>query len=264
MKKCALITGAAGGLGKAFAAECASRGWDLFLTDLRADLLPPLAGGMRRLYGVEVHSFACDLTDPASREELWQEIERSQCRFHFLINVAGNGDEGSFAGRSPEDLRTLLRLNVEAMVDMTRRVLPFRDPASRFHIINISSLAGFFPMPLKAVYAASKRFVIDFSLALGEELKPMGVSTTVLCPAGLPTHPASIQRILSQGVIGWLSTVNVGNAAALAVEQALAGKSIVIPGFFNRVVQGLGALVPAQVSVRIVGRRWRKMHPHEF
>jgi short-subunit dehydrogenase len=263
MKKCALITGAAGGLGKAFAAECASRGWDLFLTDLRADLLPPLVAGLGRLYGVEVHSFPCDLTDHISRERLWEKIRGVGRQFHFLINVAGNGDEGPFTDRNPEDLRTLLRLNVEAMVDMTRQVLPFRDPANPFHIINISSLAGFFPMPLKAVYAASKRFVIDFSLALGEELKPMGITTTVLCPAGLPTHQASIQRIVSQGVIGQLTTVNVGNAAALTLDRALAGKSIVIPGFFNRVMQGLGSFLPAQLAVRIVGSRWRKMHQNQ-
>jgi len=264
MEKYVLITGAAGGLGKAFAAECASRGWNLYLTDLRAEKLPPLAAGLERLYGGRVLFQPCDLTDPASRSGFWNTAREEKRQFWFLINVAGDGDEGFFLDRTPDDLRALLRLNVEAVVDMTRQVLAFRDPESPFYVINVSSLAGFFPMPLKAVYAASKRFVIDFSLALGEELKSMGVSATVLCPAGLPTHNASIQRIVSQGWIGQLTTVNVGDAAALALDKALAGKRIVIPGMINRLTRGLGSLLPGPMTAAIVGRRWRKIQPVKF
>lgn len=246
-------------MGKAFAAECAARGWDLFLTDLRPDLLAPLATGLARLYGVEALYFPGDLTDVASRQALWEEIRRLGLRFHFLFNVAGNGDEGAFMDRNPDDLRTLLRLNVEATVDMSRKALAFRDPAQNFHIVNVSSLAGFYAMPLKAVYAASKRFVIDFSLALHEELKPLGVIVTVLCPAGLPTHQASIQRILAQGWIGQLTTVNAGHAARLTIDRALAGKSIVIPGALNRLFRWLGGLLPATLTAALIGRRWRRM-----
>ncbi|MCC6147724.1 MAG: SDR family NAD(P)-dependent oxidoreductase [Anaerolineaceae bacterium] len=266
MKSYVLITGAAGGLGKAFAAECAARGWDLFLTDLRADLLAPLAAGLQRLYGVDVLYIPGDLTDQASRQALWEEIGRLGLRFHFLFNVAGSGDEGAFIGRNPDNLRALLRLNVEATVAMSRQVLAFRDPAQDFHIVNVSSLAGFYPMPYKAVYAASKRFVLDFSLALHEELKPLGVSVTVLCPAGLPTHNASIRRILGQGLIGQLTTVNVGDAAAQTVEKALAGRSIVIPGFLNRVFRWAGAWLSPQIAARLIGKRWQRLqgqHLHE-
>lgn len=263
MKSYALITGAAGGLGKAFAAECAARGWDLFLTDHRSDLLAPLAAGLTRLYGVDVLCFPSDLTDPAARQALWEEIERLRLRFHFLFNVAGNGDEGAFMDRDPDDLRTLLRLNVEATVDMNRKVLAFRDPAQNFHIVNVSSLAGFFPMPLKAVYAASKRFVIDFSLALHEELKPLGVIVTVLCPAGLPTHQVSIQRIMAQGWIGQFTTVNTGYAARLTIDRALAGKSIVIPGAINRLFRWLGGMLPAPLTAALIGRHWQRMQKNQ-
>jgi len=259
MKSYALITGAAGGLGKAFAAECAARGWDLFLTDRQPALLAPLAAGLARLHGVEVLYFPCDLTDPASRQALWEEIRQRGLRLRFLFNVAGNGDEGAFIDRDAADLRALIQLNVEATVDMCRKSLAFREPALGFHIVNVSSLAGFYPMPLKAVYAASKRFVIDFSLALHEELKPLGISVTALCPAGLPTHQASIQRILAQGLIGQLTTVNTGFAARLTVDRALAGKSIVIPGALNRLFRWLGGWLPPPLAAALIGRHWRQM-----
>ncbi len=84
MKSFVIITKAAGGLGKALAAECAARGWNLFLTDLSDEALQPLAAGMERLYGVTVISYACDLTDPAARAGLWSHVERRGLRFHML------------------------------------------------------------------------------------------------------------------------------------------------------------------------------------
>ena len=122
MKSYVCITGAAGGLGKAFAAECASRGWNLFLTDVSDGALIPMATGLERLYGVEIRYYACDLTDPASREALWQHANQLSLRFHFLINVAGVDFEGPFNERNADELRAIVRLNVAATVEMTRGI----------------------------------------------------------------------------------------------------------------------------------------------
>lgn len=257
MKSVVLITGATGGLGKAFAAECAARGWDLFLTDLDNGGLNTLAEGLRRQYGVEARYYACDLVEQAARDALWSEINRLGLVFFFLFNVAGIGCEGPFKRQSSKELHALLRLNIEAVVDTTQRVLQFRDSSRRLHIVNVSSLAGFYPMPTKAVYAASKRFLIDFSLALREELSSDGVSVTVLCPAGLPTHQASIRRITSQGLAGRLTTVNVGKVAARTIDLALAGKALYIPGFINRILRFLSGFIPAPLLAALIGRRWR-------
>src|SRR5512135_3476000 len=83
------ITGAAGGLGKAFAVECASRGWDLFLTDLHLEPLEMLSASLRRTYGVEVTTQACDLTEAAARAALFEDLRRDGLRFWALVNVAG-------------------------------------------------------------------------------------------------------------------------------------------------------------------------------
>jgi short-subunit dehydrogenase len=260
MRSTVLITGAAGGLGKAFAAECASRGWNLFLTDLSEEALTRLAAGLERLYGVSVQTYACDLTDAAAREALWQHVNRLGLRFHFLINVAGLDFEGSFNERKVEELRTIVRLNIESTVEMTRRVLQFRDPSEILRIVNVSSLAAFYPMPVKAVYAASKRFLLDLSLALGQELRASGVTITALCPAGMPTNPACIQGIAAQGFMGQITTMNVGDVAARTINRALAGRSVYIPGAVNQVLWFVGSLVPPSLVAFLINRRWRDAH----
>jgi short-subunit dehydrogenase len=256
MKSLALITGAAGGLGKAFAAECASRGWDLYLTDTAERPLRVLAEGLARLYNVGARFAPCNLTDPAARDRFWETIRAEGLRFHLLVNAAGLDFEGPFAERQPEELCTIVRLNVEAVVAMTRRTLPFRDPARTFRIVNVSSLSAFYPMPVKAVYAASKRFLLDFSLALRRELKESDATVTALCPAGLPSNPPVIKAIEAQGFMGRLTTRNVGFVARKTIDRALADRAVYIPGLINVVLRRLGSLVPQSFVTSLLGRRW--------
>jgi uncharacterized protein len=251
------ITGATGGLGKAMALECASRGWDLFLTDLNRDRLAVLAIGLERSCGVRVLYKEADLTEPASRADLMDEIERDRLRFRGLINVAGTDHEGLFLERSPQQIVSILRLNIEATLIMTHGLLGRRDEALTFRIINVSSLAAFFSMPVKATYAASKRFILDFSLALRNELRDQNVTITALCPAGLPTTETCIAAIESQGIMGQLTTEDIGKVAHETVEAALRGQAIVIPGFLNRLIRWLGGMLPATSVADLVGSRWR-------
>jgi uncharacterized protein len=258
MNSYVLITGAAGGLGKALAAECAARGWNLFLTDLSDETLQPLATGIQRLYGVTVLHAACDLTDATARAGLWEHIDRLGLRFHMLLNVAGIDYEGPFDERRVDELHTIIRLNIEATVAMTRRILEFRDPARTLRIVNVSSLAGYVPMPIKAVYAASKRFLLDFSLALRQELRASDVSITALCPAGMPTNDSCIRGIAVQGFMGQITTVNVGDVAAQTIKCALVGRSVVIPGALNQALRIVGALLPASLMADLLNKRWRQ------
>ncbi|MBN1264720.1 MAG: SDR family NAD(P)-dependent oxidoreductase [Anaerolineales bacterium] len=258
MKSYVCITGAAGGLGKAFASECAQRGWDLVLTDMRSDLLPPLADGLQRQYNVRVRTFTCDLRDSAQREEFWTSMQEEAIQFFMLINVAGIDFEGWFKERSLEELRTMVRLNVEAVLEMTHSVLAHRDLCRTLRIINVSSLASFYPMPVKAVYAASKRFLLDLSRALYQELRGDDVSMTVLCPAGLPTTEGSITKINAQGMMGRVTTMNVGQVARYTIDQALKGRSLVIPGLLNQMLRFGGSLVPPLTLAGLLKNRWKK------
>lgn len=257
MRSMVFITGATGGLGKAFAVECAARGWDLYLTDLKQENLILLVDGLERTYSIKVIHKTGDLMDAASRQELFRDLEESGYRFRGLINVAGLDVEGIFRERSLEELRGIIRLNVEGTLEVTHSLLAAADPMQPFWIVTVSSLAAFFPIPVKATYAASKRFLLDFSLALRDEVKTRGATVTVLCPAGLPTTISAIEGIEAQGLIGQLTTRNVGYVAHLTINQALRGKTIVVPGFLNQFMRWVGSLIPPVILSGLLGKRWR-------
>ena len=210
-----VITGAAGGLGRAFAVECARRGWDLVLTDVAP--LDHLVRYLTTTHPVRVRSVQADLATEAGRDALFAALPTTG--LGGLVNVAGVDTEGPVEQRSRAELLRILRIDLEATVDITREVLSRRDPSQRFLLVTVSSLAAVTPMPYKATYAASKRFVHDFSLALREELGD-DAAVTVLCPAGLPTTRASVRGIYAQGLVGRLTSVSPGQAAVAALDAA--------------------------------------------
>jgi len=251
------ISGATGGLGKAFAVECASRGWDLFLTDLSAARLDTLSTSLQQTYEVNVIVYACDLTDFEARAGLFNFIRGRGMAFHMLINVAGVDYEGPFRERSRDEIRTIIRLNIESPLDVTHDLLDHAAPERVLRIINVSSLAAFYPMPVKATYAASKRFLLDFSLALRDELRGRGATVTVLCPAGMPTTPGCIEAIEAQGIFGQLTTMDIGKVASKTIEHALRGRAVYIPGVLNQFIQKAGSLIPSTSLAGLIGSRWR-------
>lgn len=250
-----LISGATGGLGSAFVHECARRGYALVLTDCQPQG-QEFADHVAASYGVEVLYFPCNLTSPESRSDFFNLLKARELKFWGLINVAGTDFEGAFLDRSREQLMSLLRLNVESTLDTTYTILKLRDLNRKFMLINVSSLAAYIPMPFKATYAASKRFLLDFSLALREEIRDFG-TVTALCPAGMPTTPECMVRIFAQGFWGKMTTVDTKTAARQTLNAALKGRAVCIPGLLNVFIQWLGSLVPTTLAVKVVGDRWR-------
>lgn len=260
MKSIVFISGPTGGLGKAFAVECASRGWDLFLTDLYADRLALLANSLQNTYGTKIIFCDSGLTDFASRSRLFDFLSSMGLRFWALINVAGVDFEGPFSQQTRDAIRTIIRLNIEATLDITHELLEWMDPFKPFRIINVASLAAFYPMPIKATYAASKRFLVDFSIALRDEVRDRGTTVTVLYPAGMPTTPGCIEGIEIQGLMGQLTTQNIGTVASKTLDCALRGRPVFIPGFLNRASQFIGSLVPPIGLASLIGKRWRSAY----
>lgn len=250
------VTGAAGSLGKAMAVECAHRGWNLFLTDLGPVSLDVFAEALRTTYGIRVETYPCDMTDETSRDGMFAYMEERGYRFWGLVNVAGLDFEGPFLEIEREQIRTILRLNIEGTLEITHAVLSRRDQSRRFRLITVGSLASFYPMPTKATYAASKRFLLDFFMALREEVRGFG-TVTILCPAGMPTTAECISKIGSQGLMGRITTCDVSFAAVRAIEEALKGHCVYIPGAVNRLLRFAGGLMPRQALAWVVGQRWK-------
>jgi short-subunit dehydrogenase len=238
------------------AIECARRGFPLFLTDL-SEKGNNLALYLHEVYGVETRFRSCNLASTQAREEFIHQLKAEGVQFGGLINVAGLDYEGAFLERTREQILAILQLNVESTLVMTHAILTLRDKEKRFMLLNTCSMAAFTPMPYKATYAATKRLLFDFSLALREEIKSFG-TVTALCPGGMPTTPECMQAIFAQGFWGKMTTVNTDEVARQAITQALKGKAVVIPGFTNRFIQWLGALSPVALSIQMISKRWQK------
>lgn len=256
MKEYILITGAAGGLGKAFAAECAARGYSLVLTDLFMNTLEPLANTLRRAHGVEVLCLSGDLTREDERDSLMAQLKERGIRLWGIINIAGLDFEGPFLQRTPRQIRTLLRLNVEAALELSLRALHLRGSGGIFRIVNVASMAGYYAMPQKALYSSSKRMLLSFSMALREELKGNNATVTVLCPSGMPTNAEVCRSIASQGLAGELTTKNVGYVAYKTMNCALRGGRVCVPGLLNRMILFVSRLVPPALVTKLIGARW--------
>jgi uncharacterized protein len=255
MKSFILISGATGGLGSAMVTECARRGYNLLLTDLRDDVVG-FAEYLAKTYTIDARGIPCDLASQPSRTDFLNTLKAEGFRFRGLINVAGLDHEGAFLDRSRDQILQLIHLNIEATVDLTHEVIHLRDPEAKFMLVNVCSLAAATPMPYKATYAATKRFLLDLSMALREEIKDFG-TVTALCPAGMPTTVENMEGIFAQGFWGAVTTVDTRTAARLTLDAAEKGKEVVVPGWINRMIYGASRLLPASVTARIAGDRWR-------
>ena len=252
------LSGAAGGLGRSMAVECAQRGWDLFLTDIAEDGLERFAGALRRAYGVRVEHWACDMASYASRTALLEHIEQRGYRFRMAVNIAGVDHEGLFLEKSREQIQEILQINVLSTLDMTHALIGHRDPSLPFRILNVCSLAGMFPMPVKATYAASKRLLIDMSLALREEFRPLNATVTALCPAGMATNDVLLKSLDVQGFAGRVTTLEVPLITRRAIDCALRGKAVYVPGAVNKALLAVSRLAPVGLKTRAIAWRWRK------
>ncbi|HHU89720.1 MAG TPA: SDR family NAD(P)-dependent oxidoreductase [Clostridiaceae bacterium] len=253
-----MITGASGGLGRVLAIECALRGYNLFLTDINQAGLLSLKQGLERQFKVCIAVKACDLTKAESVDELMSFIDFHGIRFDMLINVAGIDYEGGFLSQEREKITKIIALNNEATLRITHDILLRRRPKRQFSLIFVSSLASMYPMPLKATYAASKRFLLDFALALRQELKNQNVTVLTLCPGGLVTTKEAMRGISAQGFWGNATTNSLEIVARKTINYALQGKSIYIPGLLNRILSFVGKILPRSWVATLIYFRWGK------
>jgi uncharacterized protein len=186
--KSVLITGASSGIGTAFCHELAGYGASLMLAARRKDRLDSLANELLDKYECEVSVFPCDLSDPGGPESLVRAIRDQGLSVDILINNAGFGFNGSFLDGSPEKYQQMMQVNMGALVTLTRLLLPDMVRRGSGGILNVSSMAGFLPIPYFAVYSATKQFVINISWSLWKELQGTGVHVSVLCPGPVDTE----------------------------------------------------------------------------
>ncbi|GAA3667518.1 SDR family oxidoreductase [Lentzea roselyniae] len=180
-----LITGASAGIGAQFARELARRGADLVLVARRAERLEALAAELKE---VEVTVLPCDLTEPGAVAGLAAELQARGLKLTGLINNAGFGTFGPFAGEDAERLRAEIALDVSAVVELSRTFVDELAASGRGLLVNIASMAAYAPVPRMAVYGAAKAFVLSFTEALWQEHRRSGLRVLALSPGATRTE----------------------------------------------------------------------------
>ncbi len=247
-----LITGASEGLGKAFAIELAARRHNLILIALPESNLLSLASFIERNFSVCVVAIETDISTKKNCEELFKKTSLLQLRVNMLINNAGMGSYNWFEERSTEFYELQISLNITTPTLLTRLYLPQLIKNGPSHILNVGSLSGFFSMPRKQVYAATKSYVRFFSLSLDQELKHQNVRVSVVCPGGIKTRlPIILMARDKKGMARW-SILQPGEVAAYTIQKMLEGKKLIIPGFWNRFFLVLDKLFPEYLKERLI------------
>ncbi len=182
-----LVSGASSGIGAAFCHKLASYGAVLVVTARRRDRLEDLAEQLRAEYDCGVTVISCDLSDPSGPRLLVQALQKKGIEIDILINNAGFGFNGGFLDGAPEMYQQMMQVNTASLVLLTRLLLPGMVRRGRGGILNVSSMAGFLPIPYFGVYSATKQFVINISWSLWKELQGTGVHVSALCPGPVDT-----------------------------------------------------------------------------
>ena len=246
----ALITGASDGIGLELARVFARDGWDLVIVARNADKLEAVATELRG-GGSTVRAFPCDLSRDGVAEDLFARVEQAGSQIEAMVNNAGISNHGEFKD-TPLDVELgEIHLNVIALTALTK--LFVRPMVSRGHgyVLNVASTAAFQPGPLMAVYYASKAYVLALTEALADELRGSGIRVTALCPGPTETGFAERGKMPRTRLYlrGGMAPSKVAHAGYRAM---LAGKTVFIPGFWNRVAAFSPRISPRALVVKVV------------
>lgn len=242
----ALITGASSGIGEAMARELGAAGVELILVARRRERLEDVASAFP---GTEV--IVADLQMAQDRGRVEARLATDDRPVDLLVNNAGFGTSGSFAGIDPDRSEAEILLNVVALTRLTRAALPRLVAAGRGWVLNVSSVVAFQPAPHLAVYAATKAYVQSFTEGLHEELRGSGVHATALCPGLTRTEFQSVSNPDAPErrypAAAWLTADQV---ARDGLRDCARGRAVSIPG-----LQYKGAVVAANLMPRSLVRR---------
>lgn len=248
----AVVTGASSGLGAGYARELARQGANLILVARSTTKLADLAEDLATRHGVEVEVWPCDLTNRGGRAVLVADLATRDV--HTLVNNAGFGTLGDFTDLAPERILSEVELNVVALTELTRTVLPGMTARGRGAIINIASTASFQPIPGFATYAATKAYVLRLSIALWSELHQTDVRVLAVCPG--PTDTGFFSAAGDDAVMSRRRTVE--QVVATSFRALRRRKPYVVDGMRNTIMAETARLAPPRFASALAG--WIATH----
>jgi short-subunit dehydrogenase len=250
----ALVTGASSGIGLELASLAARDRHDVVLVARRRERLESIGRGLSEEFGIRATVLAHDLADPSAPEKLAREVSERGIAVDVLVNNAGFGLWGFFAGAPLERQLEMIRVNVAALTALTGRFLPEMIARRSGRILNVASTAAFQPGPLMAVYYATKAYVLSFSEALSSETAGTGVAVTALCPGPVATGFQEAAGIGSVPLFEPALLTKASDVARAGWDGMKRGKRIVMPGLTNRILVQSERFAPRRLVTAIARR----------
>ncbi|MGS2763695.1 SDR family NAD(P)-dependent oxidoreductase [Sinomicrobium sp. M5D2P9] len=261
--KVILITGASGGIGEAIAIKLAERKHNLLLVARNAGKLAIQSKQLAEKFGIHTEFIAADLAKPETAEQVFAETQQRGLEIEMLVNNAGIGSGGEFSQLSLKSELDMLQLNISSLVALTHLFLQQMKTRGSGTIINVASMASFFPFPYMATYSASKVFVRYFTQALTQECAPYHIHVMLLCPGLTRTnfnHAAGIENEIGKGLnTEYNNATQTPEQVADEMLKALdKRRSYIVSGRMNRMAAKLSAFLPNAFLAKAFAKSYRK------
>ena len=258
--KTILITGASSGIGESFANKFAERKHNLLLVARSTEKLERQCKQLAEKFGIDAQYIAADLAKRETAEQVFAETQRRELEIDLLVNNAGIGSGGEFSELSLKSELDLLQLNISSLVALTHLFLPQMQQRKSGTMINVSSVAGFIPIPYMATYAASKMFVRSFTEAITEECKPYNIHVLLLVPGLTRTnfnHASGIEGVRASAEYD-SSTQTPDQVVCEALEALDKQKFSIVSGRRNKLIAKMCVLVPNCIITRAYANIFHK------
>lgn len=252
-----VITGATQGIGRALAGEFARDGHTLVLVARDETKLAATARSLTEAHGIGVKLFACDLGTPEGCADLENALRRFGLYPDVLVNNAALMTAGFFQDADPAKLRQIVDLDVQAVVDLTRRFLPGMLARGTGGVLNVASVEGFMPVPYQATYAAAKAFILSFTRALAYETMGTGVRVAALAPGATTTAMHAKAGAEHSRYVQLFPVMAPEDVARIGYRKFKRGKKIIVTGWFNRLSAIAQRFAPGFALVPFMGWLFR-------
>ncbi len=259
----ALITGSSSGIGLHLAHEFAAHGHPLVLVAPVESELQALASELAAKHGISTRVIARDLEKPTAAQEIFDELQRGDVTIDILVNNAGHGFRGKFWEIPIEQDVSMIDLNIEAALRLTKLFLPPMLQRGRGRVLNTASIASFEPGPLLAVYHASKAFVLSWSEALATELEETAITVTALCPGATDTDFFPKADMLATRAFQGQNLMAPQDVAKAGYEALMEGELFVVPGGMNKALVAARRFLSEGAQAKLNQKFYEEVPPQD-
>ncbi len=255
----ALVAGGSKGIGYGIAVALAKRGYNLILIARHSDTLQKAKNELESTYSVHVETLTIDLSFDTAAGEIAKWCIDRNIHLKVLCNVAGLGGANDYLSFPLDSLRYMVRLNVESCMALSLLLMPLLEKNAPSYILNVASMAGFAPIPVKNMYSATKSAVVFFSYSLRYQLKDKHISVSCLCPGPVFTKPEIVKD--TKAKLGWFGmkmALDPGTVGEVAVKKTFKRKLIIVPGTLAKISSDIIRFLPRRWVVSIYGKAGKK------